>query len=85
MDKIDKKWIKNYRFSFDPFCGEGTWSNGRAAAEGLEFGVNDLAVGVNFNLQLMDIKSFICLTNLKGLNPMPIVKEEFNFVILKLT
>ncbi len=64
----DKKRTKNYSFSFDPFCGEGAWSDGRAAAKGLELGVDDLAVGVNFDLNLMNIKSsslFLILISFK--------------------
>ena len=48
--------MNQYRFSFDPFCREGAGSDGRAAPEGLELGVDDLSVVVNLDLELMKSK-----------------------------
>ena len=59
--------MNNYCFSFDPFRRERTRSNGRATAKGLEFGVDDLSVSVNFDLDFIKIKLIFLTSQCKML------------------
>lgn len=48
-------WMKHthrtYRFAFDPFCGQGTWSDRWSATECFEFGIHYLSILVNLDLE----------------------------------
>ena len=44
-----KFWARTEPY-LDPLCGEGRAGDGRAAAEGLELGVHDLSIVVDFDL-----------------------------------
>ena len=40
----------SYRFSFNPFCGQGTRSNCRPTSKSFEFRIYDIAIIINFDL-----------------------------------
>lgn len=59
----DILWIKHihtqthnrtYRFAFNPFCGQGTWSDCWSATKRFEPGIHDLSLLINLNLLIQN-------------------------------